>query len=121
MFCIEEMLLALDFSIDEIFELNDFTNRRTKDIWHHQRGPDIFQKLSDDDVQKFLSGYTVVADNYKNRATFQLTDNNTELKVIFLERDKNLSEILKQSKKKAQYTVTGKTKYTDPKEEEDKF
>ncbi|MPS73100.1 MAG: hypothetical protein E2590_08080 [Chryseobacterium sp.] len=62
------------------------------------------KKLSDDDVQKFLSGYTIVADNDKNRATFQLTDNNTQLKVIFLERDKSLSEILKHSKEKIQYT-----------------
>lgn len=62
------------------------------------------EKLSDDDVQKFLSGYTIVADNDKNRATFQLTDNNTQLKVIFLERDKSLSEILKHSKEKIQYT-----------------
>lgn len=62
------------------------------------------KKLSDDDVRKFLRGYTIVADNDKNRATFQLTDNNTQLKVIFLERDKSLSEILKQSKEKVQYT-----------------
>ncbi|ASE61699.1 MULTISPECIES: hypothetical protein [Chryseobacterium] len=62
------------------------------------------KKLSADDVQKFLSGYTIVADNNKNRATFQLTDNNTQLKVIFLERDKSLSEILRNSKEKVQYT-----------------
>ncbi|WP_227413189.1 hypothetical protein [Chryseobacterium culicis] len=40
----------------------------------------------------------------RDRATFQLTDNNTQLKVIFLERDKNLTEILEQSKEKFQYT-----------------
>ena len=62
------------------------------------------KKLSNDDVRKFLRGYTIVADNDKNRATFQLIDNNTQLKVIFLERDKSLSEILKQSKEKVQYT-----------------
>jgi dsDNA-binding SOS-regulon protein len=62
------------------------------------------KKLSADDIQKFLSGYTIVADNNKNRATFQLTDNNTQLKVIFLERDKSLSEILRNSKEKVQYT-----------------
>ncbi len=62
------------------------------------------KKLSPDDVQKFLSGYTIVADNDKNRATFQLTDNNTQLKVIFLERDKSLAEILEKSKEKVQYT-----------------
>ena len=43
------------------------------------------KKLNADDIQKFLKGYTIVADNDKNRATFQLTDNDTQLKVIFLE------------------------------------
>lgn len=64
------------------------------------------KKLSADDVQKFLQGYTIVADNDKNRATFQLTDNSTRLKVIFLERDKSLSEILKKSKDQIQYSET---------------
>jgi len=62
------------------------------------------EKLSPEEVQKFLRGYTIVADNDRNRATFQLKDNNTQLKVIFLERDKSLSEILEQSKEKVQYT-----------------
>ncbi|MPT33047.1 MAG: hypothetical protein E2600_15555 [Chryseobacterium sp.] len=62
------------------------------------------KKLSADDVQKFLRGYTIVADNDRNRATFQLTDNNTLLKVIFLERDKSLAEILENSKEKVQYS-----------------
>ncbi len=64
------------------------------------------KKLNADDIQKFLQGYTIVADNDKNRATFQLTENNTKLKVIFLERDKNLSEILNNSKKEIQYSTT---------------
>ena len=64
------------------------------------------KKLNADDIQKFLQGYTIVADNDKNRATFQLTENNTRLKVIFLERDKNLSEILEKSKEKIQYSET---------------
>ena len=62
------------------------------------------KKLNSDDIQKFLHGYTIVADNDKNRATFQLTDNNTKLKVIFLERDKSISEILANSKEKIEYT-----------------
>lgn len=62
------------------------------------------KKLSADDIQKFLQGYTIVADNEKNRATFQLTEDNTKLKVIFLERDKSLSKILENSKEKVQYT-----------------
>ena len=62
------------------------------------------KKLNADDIQKFLQGYTIVAENDKNRATFQLTENNTKLKVIFLERDKSLSEILEKSKNEIQYS-----------------
>lgn len=62
------------------------------------------KKLSADDIQKFLQGYTIVADNNKNRATFQLVEKNSRLKVIFLERDKNLSEIINNSKQKIQYS-----------------
>lgn len=62
------------------------------------------KKLSEDDIQKFLQGYTIVADNDKNRATFQLTEDNTKLKVIFLERDKSLNKLLENSKDKVQYT-----------------
>lgn len=62
------------------------------------------KKLNADDIQKFLQGYTIVADNDKNRATFQLTENNTKLKVIFLERDKSIAELLEKSKEKIQYS-----------------
>lgn len=64
------------------------------------------KKLNADDIQKFLQGYTIVADNDKNRATFQLTENNTKLKVIFLERDKSIAELLEKSKEKNQYSET---------------
>ena len=62
------------------------------------------KKLNSDDIQKFMQGYTIVADHDRHRATFQLTDNNTKLKVIFLERDKNISEILKNSKTNIEYS-----------------
>lgn len=62
------------------------------------------KKLKADDIQKFLQGYTIVADNEKNRATFQLTENNTKLKVIFLERDKSIAEIIKNSKERIEYS-----------------
>ncbi|SEH29878.1 hypothetical protein [Chryseobacterium culicis] len=64
------------------------------------------KKLSADDVQRFLQGYTIVADNATKRATFQLIENNTRLKVIFLERDKSLSKILEKTKEKIQYSET---------------
>lgn len=62
------------------------------------------KNLKADDIQKFLQGYTIVADNGKNRATFQLTENNTKLKVIFLERDKSISEIIENSKERIEYS-----------------
>lgn len=62
------------------------------------------KKLTENDIQKFLKGYTIVVDNHNNRATFQLTDKNSKLKVIFLERDRGISEILKNSKREIQYS-----------------
>ena len=63
------------------------------------------KNLKADDIQKFLQGYTIVADNEKNRATFQLTENNTKLKVIFLERDKSISKIIENSKERIEYST----------------
>lgn len=63
------------------------------------------KNLKADDIQKFLQGYTIVADNDKNRATFQLTDNNTKLKVIFLKRDKSISKIIENSKERIEYST----------------
>jgi hypothetical protein len=57
------------------------------------------KNLKADDIQKFLQGYTIVADNDKNRATFQLTENNTKLKVIFLERTKAFLKLSKTARK----------------------
>ncbi|MCY1661085.1 hypothetical protein [Chryseobacterium sp. SL1] len=62
------------------------------------------KKLTEEDIQKFLQGYTIVADNDTKRAAFQLTDDNTRLKVIFLERDKSISEILKNSETRIEYS-----------------
>lgn len=63
------------------------------------------KKLNADDILKFMQGYTIVVDNDKNRATFQLVENNSKLKVIFLERDKILSEILENSKYMVEYST----------------
>lgn len=62
------------------------------------------KKLSEIDIQKFLQGYTIVADNDKNRATFQLVENNSRLNVVFLERDKSIDKILGNSKDKIEYS-----------------
>jgi len=63
------------------------------------------QKLTAEEIQKFLQGYTIVADNNKKRATFQLVDNNSRLKVIFLERDRVISQILDASKRRIEYST----------------
>ncbi|MDY0930693.1 hypothetical protein [Chryseobacterium sp. CFBP8996] len=63
------------------------------------------QKLTAEEIQKFLQGYTIVADNNKKRATFQLVDNNSRLKVIFLERDRGISHILDASKLGIEYST----------------
>lgn len=62
------------------------------------------KKLSAEDIQKFLQGYTIVADNEKNRATFQLVENNSRLNVVFLERDKSISKILTDTKERVEYS-----------------
>ncbi|MDV2442590.1 hypothetical protein CMV00_02095 [Elizabethkingia anophelis] len=64
------------------------------------------KKLSAEDIQNFLQGATIIADNDKNRITFQLTDHNSKLKVNVFERDKNISELLLSSKNEIQYTDT---------------
>ncbi|RNA61410.1 hypothetical protein D1631_05420 [Chryseobacterium nematophagum] len=61
------------------------------------------KKLSADDIQKFLLGYTIIADNDESRITFQLTDS-SQLNVKLYERDKKLSEIIENSKNKIEYS-----------------
>lgn len=63
------------------------------------------KKLSPDDIQRFLLGDTLIADNDKNRITFQLTNNNTELKVNVFEREYAISELLEKTKKEIQYST----------------
>ncbi len=62
-------------------------------------------KLSENDVKKFLDGYVIVADNDKDRITFQLRENNSkvDLMVNTYQRDKSIDKILEDSKKEIQY------------------
>ena len=62
------------------------------------------KKLSAEDIQKFLQGYTIVADNEKNRATFQLVENNSRLNVVFLFCYKSISKILTDTKERVEYS-----------------
>lgn len=61
-------------------------------------------KLTPEDIEKFLHGYTIVADYADRRATFQLINDKKSLKVILLERDRNLKDVLKTSINEIQYS-----------------
>ncbi len=60
-------------------------------------------KLSANDVKDFLKGAIIVADNNKDRITFQLTDDNSKLKVQQFHREKAIQSLLEDSKKEIQY------------------
>lgn len=62
------------------------------------------EKLKPEDVAKFLQGYTIVADHEDSRATFQLINDQKSLKVILLERDSNIKDVLKKSIHEIQYS-----------------
>ena len=61
------------------------------------------KKLSANDVQGFLNGGTIVADNETKRITFQLSENNTKLNVNLFERDKSMKDVLENSKNNIEY------------------
>lgn len=63
------------------------------------------KKLNEEDIQKFLKGFIMVAENDKHRITFQLQDKNTKLDVHLFEREENLSKLLEDSKKEIQYST----------------
>ncbi|MFN3773440.1 hypothetical protein [Cloacibacterium normanense] len=63
------------------------------------------KKLNEKDIEKFLKGFIMIAENDKHRITFQLQDNNTKLDVHLFERDESLLTLLEQSKKEVQYST----------------
>ena len=71
------------------------------------------KKLSQKDIENFLNGGALVADNGKDRLIFLLTDNNTRLNVNIFQRDKSLDEIMRQSEKEIVYSQL--TELTDSK------
>ena len=75
------------------------------------------KKLSQKDIENFLNGHAIIADNGKDRLIFLLSDNNTRLNVNIFQRDKSLSEILEQSQKEIVYSqvmeLSEKTKNLD--------
>lgn len=62
------------------------------------------KKLTADDIQKFLQGASIVADNDKKRIIFSLTDQNTQLNVQLFEREEKITELLEKSKTSIQYS-----------------
>ena len=53
------------------------------------------KKLSNKDIENFLKGHAMIADNGKDRLIFLLTDNNTRLNMNIYQRDKTIDEIVK--------------------------
>lgn len=66
------------------------------------------KRLNANDIIEFMQGNILVADNEKDRITFQLTDNNSKLEVKVYQMEHSLSEILDQSKKESVQYVSEK-------------
>lgn len=66
------------------------------------------KRLNANDIIEFMQGNILVADNEKDRITFQLTDNNSKLEVKVYQMEHSLSEILDQSKKESVKYVSEK-------------
>ncbi|CAA7196989.1 hypothetical protein [Chryseobacterium potabilaquae] len=62
------------------------------------------KKLSAHDIQGFLKGSIIIADNEKDRITFQLVDGHSRLNINIYERDKDLSLLLENSAKFIEYS-----------------
>ncbi|MDO4881127.1 MAG: hypothetical protein Q3983_07590 [Capnocytophaga sp.] len=72
------------------------------------------KKLSEKDIENFLNGHALIADNGKDRVIFQLTNNNTQLKVNILQRDKSIEDILRQSEKEIVYSEISPQQQKNP-------
>ena len=71
------------------------------------------KKLSEKDIENFLKGHAMIADNGKDRLIFLLTDNNRRLNVNVYQRDRTIDELVKQSQKEIVYSEL--TELTDSK------
>lgn len=100
---IRQKILTANDKIFTIMQNHNLPTRELKNFGIINDDLTFSKKLSPDNIEKFLQGYTIVADNDRRRATFQLTEQNTKLKVIYLERDKSLNEMIEKSKNKVQY------------------
>ena len=73
----------------------------------------LSKKLSEKDIENFLKGHAMIADNGKDRLIFLLTDNNKRLNVNIYQRDRTIDELVKQSQKEIVYSEL--TELTDSK------
>lgn len=76
------------------------------------------KKLSPEDIQKFMNGETIVADNDKNQIAFKLSEGNTRLNVKMFEKDRSFQEILKEvgdNPRSVQYAM--ETEFSENKDE----
>lgn len=71
------------------------------------------KKLSEKDIENFLKGHAMIADNGKDRLIFLLMDNNKRLNVNIYQRDRTIDELVKQSQKEIVYSEL--TELTDSK------
>ena len=71
------------------------------------------KKLSEKDIENFLKGHAMIADNGKDRLIFLLTDNTNRLTVNIYPRDRTIDELVKQSQKEIVYSEL--TELTDSK------
>ena len=62
------------------------------------------KKLSEKDIENFLKGHAIIADNGKDRLIFLLTDNNRRLNINIYQRDRTIDELVKQSQKEIVYS-----------------
>lgn len=83
-------------------ELKEELNKDLKKYGIIKEDNSFNEKLSSDDVAKFLGGSLIVADNKDKRLTFQIVDNKLDVKAY--QRDKDLNNVLADAKKEIQYS-----------------
>ncbi len=79
-------------------EENKLPKKALKDFGIMKEDNSFHKKLSKQDIENFLKGQMIIAENKTSRATFRLTDNGTELEVKFYQRDESIDKILKDDK-----------------------
>ncbi|SDE00216.1 hypothetical protein [Riemerella columbipharyngis] len=66
------------------------------------------KKLKETDLEKFLNGYVMIAENKDKRLIFQLKENNTKLEYSAFQFEKSLEDIMEKSRQEIQYAKSEK-------------